>query len=256
MMKCQQILIVAIVSFISLHIEAQDFIYKKNGDTIISKVLETLPKSISYQIPGQTSNTVYYLSKSVIDSIIYQDGIIKRFEDILPEPAVYSGIDRLHNHHLVGIDLAGLLIYKNYTFSYEFLPGKATWGFKVSYMQKNNPPIGYHYNNRFDLANSANWKLSLGTNIYFFAPRTFRFGTGLNYVFGEYPTDWTYNYTSGEQTWDRNLTSRHGFKGLSFTGLGFYNITKYFAVNIGADVPINIKPKSTVSFHMEALLNF
>jgi hypothetical protein len=251
-----KLILVLLFTFLSLQVISQDLIYKKNGEIIKATITENFLKSITYKIPSEIGNHNHYLSVSAIDSIVFRNGKTTKFSGTnLPHNK--SEINKLYNnHHLIGFDLAGLTIYKNYTFSYEFLPGKATYGFKVAYTQKNNKNKDYYNYIHFTPANDADWSLSLGTNVYIFSPGTFRIGTGIHYLFGEYSPPKIMETYPNYNTYDNNIRVNKKLEGALFSVFGFFNITKDIATNLGLDLPIAMNPASSLSIRCEVLFNF
>ena len=253
-MKCKQITITISVLLFSLQLAAQDSIYKKNGEIITAKILKTYLKSIEYQVPGQPDNSIHYLNVSVIDSIRFQNGQRQTFLSKSPETALeVHSANPVYNHHLVGADLFGLLLYHNITLSYEYLPGKAIVGFKVA-LSKNIKSRADYYYYPFNFTSITDWNCRFGINGYFFAPRTFRLGGGLYYIFGSYPIEHYYydpnTYTSTYQHETGSMS------GVVFSIFGFYNITKNLAFNLGMDFPSFVSPDSQSVLRCELFLNF
>lgn len=255
-MKCKQVLYISIALLFSLHLEAQDVIYKKNGEIISTIILDTSLKSVRYRLQDQYSNYTHYITTDIIDSIIYHDGRKAIFNTNTPNQSNQSAARKIrHNHHLIGFDVAGLSIYRNLAFSYEFQPGKAMIGFKASYMYRKRNQMEWNRYIHFTPANDADWTFSIGSNLYIFPPKNFRIGTGLHYIFGKYSTtsEGTYPYTN---YYDDNFLDKNPLNGLMGSIFGFYNITKYIAANIGVYVPVHMNPESTLTLHLEVMLNF
>lgn len=247
-MKCKQITITISVLLFSLQIAAQDLIYRKSGEIITAKILKTFVKSIEFQIPDKDS-AIHYLNVSAIDSIAFQNGEKQTFKTE-PNKAQLNpnSVSPAYNHHLVGVDLLGILFYRNITVSYEYLPDKAIIGFKGAF-SKNIKPAGEYFN-PFNFASNSDWTCRIGINGYLFAPRTFRLGAGLYYILGSY-SNTPYYYdpnTSGEG----NKT----VSGVVISIFGFYNITKNLAFNLGMDFPSSVSPSSQSVLRGEFFINF
>lgn len=254
-MKCKQILVLIFACFGSLLINAQDLIYKKNGEILAAKIVNTLAKSITYQLPGETGRIIHHLTIEAVDSILYQNGkkdafFHKRTEYQSPAPKLSS----TYHHHLIGLDLAGLAFYRNLTFSYEYLPGKTKIGFRLAYARsiKLMDPYDYYY--RFNFGSFPEWTFRAGMNGYIFPQRTFRFGSGVYYVFGSYPIlEYRFDQSSSSY-WE--ITGNKNLSGLVFCAFGFYNITKNLAANLSWDIPVAMTPESRSILRCELLLNF
>jgi hypothetical protein len=253
-MKCKQIPITISVLLFSLQLAAQDLIYKKSGEIITAKILKTYIKSIEYQITGQADNSIHYLTVSGIDSIRFQNGEKQIFPSKLPETVLkVNNTNPVYNHHLVGADLFGLLFYHNITLSYEYLPGKAIVGFKVA-LSKNIKSRSDYYYYPFNFTSITDWNCRLGINAYFFAPRTFRLGGGLYYIFGSYPIEnYYYDPSTSTSKYEHETGS---MSGVVISVFGFYNITKNLAFNLGMDFPSFVSPDSQSVLRCELFLNF
>ena len=240
-------LLSVIVLIIPLQISAQNLIYKKNGEIVKAKILTKSGKSISFKHFETKDSLTYFLNVAAIDSIISQNGVKETFVKNIDNNHPQSrNLNPTGNHHLIGIDLAAYLLYRNLTFSYEFLPGKAFLGFKVAYTKKidSNPYYEFSFNKIQD------WSTRLGINYYFFPPRTFRLGTGLYYIFGQYLSG--YNFYN-------DTNSKINVNGLGMNLTGFYNLKKNLAFNLGFDIPLYTKPYHDHSIFLircEILLNF
>lgn len=235
-------------------ISAQDLIFKKNGEIVKAKVLNATDKSVSYILPVREDSITHFINVSVLDSIIYNDGkkevFIKKITPVIQQSEEsISG----YKHHLIGLDLTGYLFYRNLTLSYEFLPGKANFGYKVTFTKNvETVPYSYPY---FNFSRIPDWSSRLGINYYFFPPRTFRLGIGLGYIFGEYSP---LNYYPNE-SFSSYETGNKNFQGAILGFFGFYNLGKNLAINFGFDNPLIVSPSSSVFYTVircEILLNF
>ena len=63
-----------LLSFITLNVSAQDVIVKKDGSTILSKVLEINQEDIKYKKFSNQNGPIYTINKSEIMSINYENG--------------------------------------------------------------------------------------------------------------------------------------------------------------------------------------
>lgn len=247
-------LLSVIVLIIPLQISAQDLIYKKNGEIVKAKILTKSGKSISFKHFEPKDSLTYFLNVAAIDSIISQSGVKETFvKNIDNNHRLTRNPDATFNHHLIGIDLTGYLLYRNITLSYEYLPGEARLGFKAAFAKKvastPNPSIGFNFNRIPD------WSTRLGINYYIFPPRTFRLGTGLYYIFGKYSNEYYYAYDS----YSTNVSDNGNMSGLVLSAFGFYNLNKNLAINFGLDSPLYISPASSIFrlvIRCEILLNF
>ena len=80
-----------LLSFVSMNVSAQDVIVKKDGSTILSKVLEVNQNDIKYKKYSNQNGPTYTISKAELMSINYEGGDKDVFTDSQPatqqEPA-------------------------------------------------------------------------------------------------------------------------------------------------------------------------
>lgn len=260
-MKLKQLLVTTAALFICFQIAAQDLIYRNNGKIIKAKILNTVNKSLSYKLYDQMDSTTHFISVAIIDSIIYQNGKKETFiKTIVPSIQQSSELITNYNHHLIGADLYGYLLYRNLIISYEYLPGKAKVGFKAAFA-KNLEPWSYYNDayffdgDNFNFIRIPEWSARVGLNYYFFPPQTFRIGTGAYYIFGSYTTE-DYIYSTDYST-STLVTENKNFQGIVLSLLGFYNIHKNLAINLGFDAPLYLSPSSkNTIIRGEILINF
>ena len=77
-----------ILAFLALNTSAQDVIVKKDGSTILSKVLEVNTADIKYKKFSNQSGPIYTLNKSEIMSINYENGEMDMFDRDTPTTEV------------------------------------------------------------------------------------------------------------------------------------------------------------------------
>ena len=254
-MKLKQIFLSAILLFISFQIAAQDLIYRKNGEIVKAKILNTTDKSISFKLYERAENLTYNINFAVVDSIIYENGEKETFFN-KPVPVISTDNNQNLNyrHHLLGADLIGYLFYRNLLISYEYLPGKTRLGYKLAFAKNLKPWYYYGYEGSFNYGRNLNWSTRIGMNYYFFPPRTFRIGTGLHYIFGSYTINKS-NYNP-DNTYIQ-VSEDAKARGILLNFSGFYNITESLAINLGFDAPLHINPSSGTSvIRCEIILNF
>ena len=253
-MKRRRILLSVTALSFAFQVAAQDLIYKKNGEIIKVKILNSSGNSYSYHLLEQADSIVYFINNALIDSITSQNGEkenlnLKIAEFKFPE----SPVTPVYNHHLVGLDLAGYLLYRNLILSYEYLPGYAKLGFKAAFAANLKSHEYYEYGD-LDFTRSLKWSTRIGMNYYLFPPRTFRFGTGLYYFFGHSQSDY-YNFISLQNP----IPNSENVHGMVLGIFGFYNLTKYLAANFGWDIPLFVNPSfysKNAVIRCEVLINF
>lgn len=74
-----------LLSFIALNVSAQDVIVKKDGSTILSKVLEVSQNEIKYKRFSNIEGPTYTIDKSNLFSINYENGDMDSFVDDNPK---------------------------------------------------------------------------------------------------------------------------------------------------------------------------
>ena len=242
-----------LVYIISPQISAQDVIYKQNGEAVNAKILNQTGSAISYRYYDNRDSLTYIISTSVIDSIIYQNGVRDIFNKSVADysPSIQSYTPD-YRHHLTGTDFWALL-YNNVSVSYEYLPGKANLGFKLAFSKRLKGYDLYDYEQHDEyypvLYRFTRWYMKAGMDYYIFPPRTFRLGMGLNYLFGQYLVN--------KSTFQSSTYTVNYIHGLTLTVFGFYNITKNLAYNLGVEIPVYINPKAYTGWlRCEIMYNF
>lgn len=242
-MKTKLPLFLILVLICSVLVSAQDVIFRHNGEIIKTKMLNQNESSISYQLYDNKDSLTHYISTSVIDSILYQSGTKDIFTIIEDSPP--QTFKPVYLHHLIGFDLADILLYQALGVSYEFLPGNAHIGFKVSHEEWD----GYLPQSEESYEKFTNWNLRIGVNYYFFPQRTFRMSTGINYIFSH---EKSYDYSA-------SLTTIEDLHNFDFSIYGFYNLSKQIAINIGYNFPISLGKYRNSNFYAlkcELMFNF
>ena len=158
-------LFLSLVCFFALTTaKAQDKIYRKNGQTVVAKVLEVGNADIKYKLFGNTESPIYVLEKDRIIKIEFEDGHIEKFTSDLKDPEQYIG----QLGKAIKVDFFGpLLGYTQVTYekstgvgkSYELTLGIIGAG--------KNQRLDYYYNdlvitkrNQFGLFAAAGYKFN------------------------------------------------------------------------------------------------
>jgi len=121
------------VLFIHGSISAQDLLYKKDSTILKADIVSADQKTVTYKTPGQSMDILHYMSKTVIDSIIFNDGRTLRFQNQeLPLQQEikrnYFGIDFFNTFFNIEVDF--IIGLNNLHLSYEriFATGdKSLW---------------------------------------------------------------------------------------------------------------------------------
>jgi len=95
----------------------QDVIFKKSGDSIISKVLRVQPYSVDYKLIGGADTSVRSLNKSYIRYILYKNGTSDTFKvsDVQPDPGATNNRDEAGSHIYKGSFYASTRLSDNGT---------------------------------------------------------------------------------------------------------------------------------------------
>jgi hypothetical protein len=110
-MKTKRILCTSFALLLIFQIAAQDLIYKKSGEMISARMLNSTGQTISFHRYDPADSATYFISTSAIDSVIYQNGQKETYSNKNNLYKLRSSDPHL-NHHLIGFDLAGVL-YRN-----------------------------------------------------------------------------------------------------------------------------------------------
>jgi len=182
-MKLVKILLPAALLIISFQISAPVLIYKKNGEIVNAKILKSSQRSICFKNYNAHDSITYFHSVSAIYSSIFQNGVKDTFVAINSDKhSLTHNLSSTFNHHLIGFDLSGFLIFRNLTFSYEYLPLITNIGFKAAFA-KNVEKVSYP---GLNFNRYPNWSNLPGDQLLLFTATDIPFETGLFYIFGKY----------------------------------------------------------------------
>lgn len=99
--------------FIVYTIQAQDKIFRKNGQVVKAKIIEVGTSEIKYKLPNNAESPIYVLEKERIIKIQYENGTVEKMTADLKDPEQYMGQLR----KAVKIDFFGpLLGYTQFTY--------------------------------------------------------------------------------------------------------------------------------------------
>lgn len=80
------------VCFLAVYItNAQDKIFRKNGQVVKAKIIEVGTTEIKYKLPDDLESPVYVLEKDRINKIQYENGKTEKFIVDLKDPEQYIG---------------------------------------------------------------------------------------------------------------------------------------------------------------------
>jgi hypothetical protein len=251
-------LIIPLISF-SLQLIAQDMMYKSNGSKIPVKVVNRTSQSLSYRLTGARDSNLYYISTSVLDSVIFGNGkkeiyTLQRKTEPLPETFQESG----YGPHLIGTDVASIAFYQSLAFSYEYFIWKRNLGIKTlfgfSFSER-----GYYDDKWYSWSYQKGQFARIGLNYYFFPPGSFRVGTGLFFIATNLQVHVEHYIYNPDPPYESNINKVaevRKSRNFGLTFFVFYQISKNIAVNAGFDGPIYSPADGNSVFRSEILLNF
>jgi hypothetical protein len=81
---------ICIVLFLGsmLNVQAQDTLVKRDGDKILSKILEVGASDLKYKRSDSPDGPVYVIHKWEVRYVVYTNGRKESFEDVIPPPPV------------------------------------------------------------------------------------------------------------------------------------------------------------------------
>jgi len=229
----------------SFGLSAQSVIFKKDGTHLTTVKTTRSNNIISYYLESDSTGSEHFISKNAIDSIVYPDGTIERFQTpVIPEDKKKQTTKLLKNS--VGLNIWPLFNSKiNVYYERLFLNNKL--GFKNYFLID----AGNEYYTYGSLNQMADFYYSAGLNYYFLQSYFFRIGTGFSILTGKF----NYEY------WDpinyfsiRNNDTQIGvLLGVS----AYYLIQKRVSSSIGLQIPLGFDfPDNSIIFQTEISFNF
>jgi hypothetical protein len=161
----RKLLVLLTLFFVAgVSVQAQDKIYRKNGQVVKAKVLEIGTEEVKYRLPDTTETLIYVLEKDRISKIEFENGRVEKFTVNLKDPEQYADQRR----HGLKINFIGpLLGYTQVTYEKSQGVGK---GYEVGLSiigAGKNQRLEYYDNsiqttrrNQFGLAGSFGYKFS------------------------------------------------------------------------------------------------
>jgi hypothetical protein len=161
----RKLLVLLALFFVAgVSVQAQDKIYRKNGQVVKAKVLEIGTEEVKYRLPDTTETLIYVLEKDRISKIEFENGRVEKFTVNLKDPEQYADQRR----HGLKINFIGpLLGYTQVTYEKSQGVGK---GYEVGLSiigAGKNQRLEYYDNsiqttrrNQFGLAGSFGYKFS------------------------------------------------------------------------------------------------
>ncbi len=187
---------VCILLSATLYSEAQDRIFRKNGEVIEAFNLTESGKSRSYRLANDGPEIKRYISTAVVDSIMYENGKKDVFSTLELGSFTVITHDNEFKRNLISLDLAHILFFQSLKFSYEYLPGKGFTGLFISVAANLNPSSLYQHQDNYGFTTSykiydsmgrlLNWACRIGFNQYIFPPGRYRLAGGLFWITGNY----------------------------------------------------------------------
>lgn len=246
---------VLIVSFWGtiLKANAQDVIFKKNGEVIQVFNLTTTGKSRSYNLPGDAKGTVRYISINAIDSILFSNGTKAVFQSLLPQPLIQENEKIQFKRNSLGLDVAAIAFYKNIKLSYKYLLGDGTLGFAASF-SKNFDPFDLYVSDQYDneefynnLMRYIRWSARVGIDAYIFDPGPFRISGGLHWITGKYTIE-NYRYLDQEPWSVSTKETNNSMNGILLSSMLLWQPENFYQFSVGMDIPIYTNRRFRRSF--------
>lgn len=245
-----------------LKTNAQDVIYKKNGEVIQVFNLTTEGKSRSYNLPGDAEGIVRLISISAIDSILFANGTKAVFQPLIQEPIIQENERIQFKRNSLGFDIAAISFYRNLKVSYKYLLGDGTFGIYTSFSKNLDPFNQYvdeqygneaYYNN---LMRYMRWSGSAGIDAYIFDPGPFRISGGLHWITGKYTTE-NFRYLEQEPWTISTKETNNSMNGILLSTMFIWRPADFYQLSIGMDIPLYTNRRFRRSFiGMEASLIF
>ncbi len=240
----------ALIAFIGtiLKINAQDVIYKKNGEVIQVYNFTLAGKSGSYNLPGDAEETVRFISINAIDSILFANGTKDVFQPLLPVPMIQKNEKIQFKRNSLGLDVAAITFYKNIKLSYKYLLGDGTVGIYTTFSKNLEPfnlPIFEQYDNEMynsNLMRYMRWNGSAGIDAYIFDPGPFRISGGLHWVTGKYTTEKHRNLDQ-EPWYISTIETNNSMNGILLSTKFLWQPGDFFQFSTGLDIPVYSNPK-------------
>lgn len=258
-----------ILALTALGTNAQDLIFKRSGEVIQAIGLSLTGQSRSYRLAGDLPDIRRYISTSLVDSILYENGRKETFQhapaENIPEGKV-TGTTKSSprveiwdapppfKRHAIGTDLAAVIFYRNLNVSYEYLLGKGKTGLHASLSVNLNPQkINiYQYDNStydeysgYNLMGSADWNARVGYQVFIFPPGLFQFGGGLYYVTGKFTENHT-RYIEQEPWTEITSNKKRSINGLLLAPLIYLQLTPDIRLEGALDIPLAMEPNLNV----------
>lgn len=245
-----------------LKVNAQDVIYKKNGEVIQVFNLTAEGESRSYNLPGDGEGTVRFISINAIDSILYANGTITVFQQPLREPITKEKGKGQFKRNALGMDVGGLVFYRNLKVSYKYLIGDGTLGF-YSAFSKNLEPFSLYVEEEYgsdiyhsNLMRYLLWNGRAGIDGYIFDPGPFRISVGLHWITGKYTTK-SYQFFDYEPWSTVTEDANNSMNGILLSSIFIWQPADFYQFSIGIDKPLYSNPKfRSIFFGIEASLIF
>lgn len=263
-MKTKCCFLVIFIFCSCLMLNAQDIIYKKNGEVIEAQNLTTSGKSRSYTLSGDSEGVIRYISTNIIDSIKYANGTKDIFQTSVYRPVSMEYEKKPFNRNFIGMDVGVLAFYENLKFSYEYLFGEGTIGLFAAFSKNLGPnklmqdEYPYYHEQVYysSLMRHLNWNGRVGINAYIFKPGFFRMSGGLYLLTGKYTKE-RYEYIDQEPWTIITKFPNNSMSGLLFSPAFSWQPDDFYQIRVGLDIPLYAKPKFyRTTVKVEAMLNF
>jgi len=222
------LLLLFAISLFSVKSYSQDFIYTRNNNRIVAKIVSLEINEIHYKDYNNPNGEIIAIKNNDVSLVAFEDGHIEFFE---PVKKIIMRND--FNRNLITYHLADLIV-NNFVISYERINKSGKVGFEI--------PISFgysHYANFEDMYNQ--FYTGLSVNFYPTGQGKWRFITGPAMRIGVGRWDYYGYYYEGdygnydEKTGYFKLLVNNGviftpIKSLSFSVIGYIGIRYAFSV--------------------------
>jgi hypothetical protein len=197
------------VFLISGQLFSQDILYRKDSTAVRVNIIEFNGRTVKYQISGDSAGISRYISRSVLDSLAYDDGKSLHFNFKNNNP----GRETV-KRNFIGVDIINLF-KGNPNIWYEYMTKSGEMSLAAELLINANPDDSEGWIGTGPLLysnfNTHYFFTRIGINYYpynYSIPQAgdFRFSTGLSLILGSYVTvNWDYYTPESDHTVDASF---------------------------------------------------
>jgi len=195
-----RIVVLLVGMTISMSLFSQDYLYKKDGNVIPDKEVNTTPKTISFKIYSDTTNYKYFVSVFLVDSIVYSSGAVTRYNamNYKTDKRSLVGMD-YPKPNTVFFDFYETIFLYNFNIGYEYMFVRPQIGLSLTFTRSYTRNTVYFNDNEsrideFDLFSSPEYGIKFSCNIYAINTAGFNYGFRLSNYTVFYQKEFYTNY--------------------------------------------------------------